>query len=132
MPQWMEWFTAGLAAFCMILGAVFLLIAAIGVLRFRDTIARAHALGVGATLGILGVMLGVILSLHTLGPEAKSLLTVVFILLTSPVGSHLLARSAYRAGQTPTLEEDEWRADRHRTVEPKSSPPSPQTPNPKS
>lgn len=97
-----------LGAILLVLGSSLILIAAIGVLRFPDTLARAHALGVASSLGILCVMLGMVVGLRDLGGGAKAVLTVIFITLTAPVGSHMLGRAAYRFGQFPLdLRKDE-------------------------
>ncbi len=90
------------AAVFMVAGAFFALASAIGLVRFSDTFLRAHALGMGATVGILFGMLGVILALTHLGAGAKGLLTVGFIFLTAPVGSHMLGRAAYMFLRLPS------------------------------
>lgn len=91
------------AALLMVLGSLFLLVSALGVVRFPDSLARAHALGVGATLGAPLVLIGVVLGLSDLGAGAKALLTIVFVFLTSPVGSHMLGRAAYRFSNMPAF-----------------------------
>lgn len=90
-----------LAAAFMVLGALACLASAIGVVRFTDPQARAHALGVAATVGILAMMLGVTFALRDLAAGAKAGLTVLFILITSPVGSHMIGRAAYTSRAAP-------------------------------
>jgi multicomponent Na+:H+ antiporter subunit G len=111
-----------LAAALMVLGSLFLLASAAGVLRFPDTLARAHALGVGWTLGAPLVMLGLILGLGDLAAGAKAMLTIVFLYLTSPVGSHMLGRAAYRFARVPmNLRVDELEAHEAEVAEDASS-----------
>jgi multicomponent Na+:H+ antiporter subunit G len=78
------------------LGVLFLLLGAIGILRFPDCYTRMHAAGKCDTLGSLLVVGG--LALHhgvSLG-SAKILFIAVFILLTSPTATHAIARAALR------------------------------------
>jgi len=79
----------------ILLGSLLTLASSLGIVRFPCTFTRAHALGVASTLGILCVMFGVVLAQGALAAGGKAFLTVVFIFLTSPVGSHMLGRAAY-------------------------------------
>ncbi len=85
----------------LIIGALFNLIAAIGLLRFPDVFTRMHAASKAGTLGS-GLML-VAIALHAgeLSISSKALAAVVFFLITAPVSAHLLARAAYVAGVEP-------------------------------
>jgi len=89
----MIWLAGGL----MILGAAFLLIAAIGVIRLPDPLQRMHSATKAGTLGtallLLGVGLSPQVSLGTTG-----VLTMLFMLLTLPIGAQLLGRASYIAG----------------------------------
>jgi multicomponent Na+:H+ antiporter subunit G len=95
--------------FALILaGSVISVIGALGLLRFPDIYTRSHAqtvVNVGGTcLILIGVSLGNFLSLYSV----KSLLLIIFIFLTSPVGTHAIARAAYKSGVKPRkLEEDQ-------------------------
>ena len=83
------------AAFLVLAGAVFSLIAAIGVLRLPAA-SKAGAIGAGLiflALAVVSLDGAVIL---------RSLLGIVFLLLSTPVSAHLLARAAYRCGEAPT------------------------------
>ncbi len=91
------WVAAGL----MVMGAVCVTVAAFGIGRFPDSLARAHALGLGATMGVLFAMVGVTVAFFDLATGAKAILTVLFVYFTSPVGSHMLGRAAYRFGLLP-------------------------------
>jgi len=96
------------AVLLMLVGAIFTLASALGVARFPCTFTRAHALGVAASLGVLCVMGGVVFVHQTLGAGAKAILTIVFIFLTAPVGTHMLARAVYLFGDHGTdLERDD-------------------------
>ena len=77
----------------MTLGAILLLISAIGLIRMPDTITRMHAGTKASTLGSLLIIMGVAFLEPSL--SFKLILLVLFILLTNPLSSSLLARSTY-------------------------------------
>lgn len=84
----------------LLLGCLQCLLGVIGMLRFPDVLSRSHAATKPQTLGMLLVLAGVALRLRH-GTDVGTLALVVFFqFLTSPVASHLVARSAYRTGQT--------------------------------
>jgi multicomponent Na+:H+ antiporter subunit G len=82
-------------------GAFFLLVGSVGILRLPDFYSRTHATGKSDTLGVMLAMLG--LAVHE-GLEinsAKLLVVIVFVALTSPVGTHALTRAASQSGLRP-------------------------------
>jgi multicomponent Na+:H+ antiporter subunit G len=82
----------------IIIGAIFAVVAAIGLLRLPDVYCRMHAASKAGTLGS-GVML-IALAVYTddLASTTRALAGVVFFLLTAPVSAHLLAKSSYSVG----------------------------------
>nr|WP_203613478.1 monovalent cation/H(+) antiporter subunit G [Streptomyces rochei] len=87
-------------AVLLLLGCLQSLLGVIGMLRFPDVLSRSHAATKPQTLGTLLVLVGVALRLRH-GIDVGTLALIVFFqFLTSPVASHLVARSAYRTGQT--------------------------------
>jgi multicomponent Na+:H+ antiporter subunit G len=97
----MSWTTVadGLAATCLVLGALLTLIAAIGLLRFPDVLSRMHSATKPQVFGLLLVLLGLALRLRD--PASLGLLATValFQLATAPIGSHMVGRASFRAGQ---------------------------------
>jgi len=83
----------------LLIGAAFLLLGALGLVRMPDVYNRIQAGTKSVTLGAVSFLLGVAL-LH---PSwwAKVLCIAGFILFTSPVGSSTIARAAYLAGVRP-------------------------------
>ena len=75
------------------LGAILLLISSIGLIRMPDTITRMHAGTKASTLGSLFILLGVAFLEPSL--SFKLILLALFILLTNPLSSSILARSTY-------------------------------------
>ncbi|HPJ01902.1 MAG TPA: monovalent cation/H(+) antiporter subunit G [Candidatus Limiplasma sp.] len=78
----------------MILGGVFLALGGFGVFRMPDVFNRIQAGTKATTLGAFSMLLGVGLA----NPSwlIKSLLIIVFIAVTNPVGSSALARAAHK------------------------------------
>ena len=79
-------------------GVLFLLLAAIGVLRLPDAFTRMHAATKAGTLGAGLVVLGSALSLRGIEAIGLAVVTLVILLATVPLASHLLARAAYTSG----------------------------------
>lgn len=76
-------------------GAVFCLLGAVGLLRFPDTVTRLHAAAKAQTLGVLLVLLGTAAQMP-LRHAPVLLLVALFQLLTVPITSQIIARTAYR------------------------------------
>ena len=79
----------------MLIGAIFIFIAAIGVLRFPDLFTRMHANTKSATLGIGFIMGGVMLYFGDITVSTRALVVIIFLFITAPIGARLLARAAY-------------------------------------
>lgn len=85
----------------ILVGALLLLLAAIGVIRFDDVLARMHALAKGSTLGIVLVLGGAAVALHDPNDITSLLLAIVLQLLASPPASNMLSRATYLARNVP-------------------------------
>ncbi len=90
-----------LAAACVLSGVALTLLAAVGLLRFPDALSRMHAQSKPAVLGSLLILLGAGLALRSLSLFGVILLVAIFQLITSPVGSHMLARAARARAESP-------------------------------
>jgi len=85
----------------LVLGACFSLLAALGLLRFPDLFTRLHAATKAGTVGAGFVLLAVALASFDLSVSLRALGGISFIVLTSPVAAHLLARATYLSGERP-------------------------------
>lgn len=86
----------------LVLGALFSLIAAIGVFRLPDLYTRMHAASKAGAVGGGLVLLAVSLVCFDVGVALRAIMGFVFLLLTTPVSAHLLARASYRTSdQSP-------------------------------
>lgn len=88
-----------LALCCVVLAAVFSLSAAVGVLRFTDTLSRLHAATKPQVFGLLLMIAAIALNDRSLITLLALLPVFVFQSLLSPVAAHMVARAAYRNEQ---------------------------------
>ena len=75
------------------LGAFFFVSEIIGLFRFKFTINRMHAAALGDTLGLLCCIAGTSLLKGFSLATVKLALIPVFVFFTSPVASHLIAKT---------------------------------------
>lgn len=100
-----------LAELLVLFGCVFLLAAAIGMLRFPDFYTRLHASTKLVTLGGVGIFGGAAIAFAPLQGTSRVLLIAAFFFLTAPLSGYMIARSGYLRGLAPYREEssvDEW------------------------
>lgn len=79
-------------SFFLICGSAFILLAALGTLRFPDMLSWIHATTKATSFGLLLVLIGVALFFNTLLIYFKALLVISFIYLTAPLAAHSIAR----------------------------------------
>lgn len=93
-----------LAELLTLLGALFFLISAIGLLRLPDFFCRIHAPTKAGTLGVVLLGLGAVLRSLANGDLLwlEELAILIFLFLTIPVSAQVLARAARRRGVART------------------------------
>ena len=84
--------------FLIIVGTALMFISAIGIMRLPDFYLRMSAITKAATLGLFLLLIGLVIYFNNLGLTVKSVVIIIFILLTNPVGAHAIARAAYMKG----------------------------------
>lgn len=82
----------------LILGAIFTLLAAVGVVRLPDLYTRMHAASKAGAVGGGLVLIAVAVISMDAAVALRAIIGVIFVLLTTPVAAHLLARASYIAG----------------------------------
>ncbi|PMR76664.1 monovalent cation/H(+) antiporter subunit G [Billgrantia endophytica] len=82
----------------MLSGAIFTLLAAIGIIRLPDLLTRMHATTKAAALGVILIMLAVALHFGEVGVVARAFAIIVFIIMTAPVAAHVIGRAGYFVG----------------------------------
>lgn len=85
-----------IGAILVLLGSVFIFLGALGLVRMPDLFNRIQAGTKASTLGTFLSLIGLLL----ITPEwwGKLILLMIFILITNPVSSHVLARAAHNIG----------------------------------
>jgi multicomponent K+:H+ antiporter subunit G len=79
----------------LLVGGLFALVGAIGLVRFRDVYMRLHAPTKATTLGVGGVLLAAMAVGVAQGTfSVAELLIALFIFVTAPVSANLLAQAA--------------------------------------
>jgi len=87
-----------IALLLLLLGAVFMLLAAIGMVRMPDVLTRLHSSTKSVTLGVGLIMVGVALVFGDFAIGVRALAIVIFMFSTTPVSAHMIARAAYLSG----------------------------------
>jgi multicomponent Na+:H+ antiporter subunit G len=77
----------------ILIGAVFLFSAGLGMLRMPDAYTRIQAGTKASTLGNMLVLAG--LAFYHPGWTLKLVIVIYFVLMTNPISSHALARAAH-------------------------------------
>lgn len=77
-------------------GSVLALTAAIGVVRFPDTLARMHAATKPQVLGLMLVLFGALIRLRGSHDAGMVTVSIIFALITAPVVAHRVGRLAYQ------------------------------------
>jgi multicomponent Na+:H+ antiporter subunit G len=88
----------------VVVGAFFLGVGTVGLIRLPVVYNRLHATSKATTLGASSTLLAVTVHFGPRGPGLTALMAIVFLFLTVPTGSHLIARAAGRMGVAPLRE----------------------------
>lgn len=92
-----------LVALFLFLSGLFIFLASLGLKRFPDLFCRMHATSLASSIakvfsfGAAGIFLW-----NDQGVLIKLIGVVLFVLLTSPVSAHLIARAGYKRGALPS------------------------------
>ncbi|MEM9032554.1 MAG: monovalent cation/H(+) antiporter subunit G [Pseudomonadota bacterium] len=97
--------SASVAAVLILLGGAMTVFAGLGIVRMPDVFIRMHAATKVGTLGTGLIVAGVAIHFGDPSVVIRCVLIVVFLLLTAPIGAHMIGRAALRSGIVP------WRAE---------------------
>lgn len=86
-----------ISGFFLIIGAFFILIAGLGLVRFPDIYTRMHAVSKSMSLGIGSILIAAVIQFASWTVAIKSLLIILFLFLTLPVATQILSYVAYRS-----------------------------------
>ncbi|MBL7198177.1 MAG: Na+/H+ antiporter subunit G [Candidatus Omnitrophica bacterium] len=79
-------------------GLAFDFFGCLGLVRLPDVYNRLQASTKCVTLGTCSILFGTFLMLGPTAGGIKSLLCIVFLILTAPVSAHAIARGAHKSG----------------------------------
>lgn len=85
-----------IGAIITLIGSVFLLLGALGLIRMPDVYNRMQAGTKATTLGAMLFLIGVAFYNTGMSMWGKVILLILFILFTNPLSSHALARAAHK------------------------------------
>jgi len=80
------------------IGLAFDFLGCLGILRLPDVYNRLQAATKCVTLGTCSILFGMFLIVGFTGGGIKAILCIIFLLLTSPVAAHALARASHISG----------------------------------
>lgn len=102
----METVLDALSWFFLLAGSAFVIVGGLGLLRLPDFYTRIHAAGVTDTLGAWLILIGLMFQSGMSWNTPKLALVLFFLVCTSPVSSHALAKAAWGRGLRPKLGAD--------------------------
>lgn len=79
-------------------GAIFILLASIGLIRMPDSYLRISVTTKAATLGVGLLLIAAAIHFRDFSITTRVLAIILFILLTAPISGHLLGRASYFSG----------------------------------
>ena len=85
----------------LLIGCFFIMVAAVGIVRFPDFFSRMHPAGKSDTLGQAMVLLGLMVYEGFTFVSVKLVLIVLFVFIANPTSTHALAKAAYISGLKP-------------------------------
>ena len=91
-----------LSGILILIGAAFGLLAAVGIVRLPDLYSRMHAASKAGIVGTGLIFVGIAVVSLDGAVILRVVIGILFLILTTPVSAHLLARAAYFAGYRPT------------------------------
>jgi multicomponent Na+:H+ antiporter subunit G len=97
----MDYIAAIATAVLLLIGAFFVLAAAIGIVRLPDLYTRMHAASKAGTVGSGLLLLAAGLYSGEPAVFARALAGFFFFILTVPVSAHLLAKASHITGHFP-------------------------------
>jgi multicomponent Na+:H+ antiporter subunit G len=86
-----------MTAILWLAGSGFALLAAVGVLRMPDVFTRMQASTKASTLGLGCLLIGAALQMGDFASFIRAASIGAFVLLTTPVAGHVIARASYSA-----------------------------------
>lgn len=93
-----------LSDICLLLGGIFTLTGAVGLLRLPNFYTRLHAASVTESLAAPLLIIGIILDTGFTLDSAKLILIIIIMVVSNPTITHALCRAAAHGGNLPDME----------------------------
>jgi len=87
-----------LCAALMVVGATFMLLAALGLVRLPDVFTRMQAAAKASVLGAGSTLLAMAVYFGDFAVTARCLAVIAFFFITAPIAAHVLGRAAHILG----------------------------------
>lgn len=100
----LEWIRFCLTSLLLLVGLFLLVVGVVAQYRFHYVLNRMHAASMGDSLGLMLVLISLCISSGDGWLILKYLLVVLFLWLTSPTASHLIARLELATNEHPERE----------------------------
>lgn len=82
----------------LLIGGLFMLLAAVGIVRMPDLYMRIGTSTKASTLGLTCILTAVAVHFAEMAVSTRAVAAVVFVFLTAPVAAHMIGRAAYVVG----------------------------------
>ena len=79
-------------------GVATILLAAVGIVRMPDIYLRISVTTKAATMGMGLLLIGAAVYFNELGITSRVIAIIIFLLITAPVGAHMIGRASYFTG----------------------------------
>ncbi len=87
-----------LVSILLVIGTIFIFLASIGLLKMPDVYLRMSASAIAATFGVASMLLAAAIYFMELGLTLHIIGLIIFLVLTVPIGTHMLGRTSHIIG----------------------------------
>jgi multicomponent Na+:H+ antiporter subunit G len=94
LPTW----HAAIVTVFLTIGAFFLVVGTVGLLRLPDVYNRMHATSKATTIGASSILFAAAIYFFPDGAALTTLVGILFLFLTAPTGAHVISRAAKKMG----------------------------------
>lgn len=97
----------------IIIGLIMMVVGSLGMVSFPDIYSRLQASGVSDNTGIAIILVGLIIKEGLSWGSVGLLLILIFLLLTNPIATHSIAKSAFVMRKRPYRKGEEGGSTEH-------------------
>lgn len=86
---------------CIVSGSFFMIVGAVGTVRFPDFWSRLHAASISDSAGVILLLVGMMLQAGPGLIAVKLVIILIFLFITGPTSTHAVANAALVSGLKP-------------------------------